>query len=139
MKEVRERSAGIILFVEEDERRYLVLEKKKSVDFPKGKNEEGETDRDAAIRETYEETGIKNVEFVPGFRKRIRYVFQRRGKQYKKNVTFFLGRVKSNKVKISKEHKSYSWLTAKEALKKFPFRNHKNLITSAEKHLSKSN
>ena len=66
MKE--EVSAGIILFNDVDKRKFLLLNyPSKHCDFVKGKMEKDETPHETAIRETKEETGISDVEFIDGF------------------------------------------------------------------------
>ena len=55
----KEVSAGIILFNEQEERKFLLLNYPSGHwDFVKGKMEEGETYQTTALRETKEETGI---------------------------------------------------------------------------------
>ena len=68
MKE--EVSAGIILF--NDNKDFLLLNyPSKHWDFVKGKMETGETEHETALRETNEETGINDVEFLDGFKEEI--------------------------------------------------------------------
>lgn len=116
-------------------RKYLVLLKKNRTDLPKGKLEKGESDKQAAVREVQEETGLRNVRVIKGFKKTRRYTYSRGGKEIKKTVTFFLGSAPRRKIILSKEHKGYLWLTPNEAKKQLKFRNYRSLITAAEKHL----
>ena len=89
MKE--EVSAGIILFNEFNERKFLLLNyPSKHWDFVKGKMEEGETYHETALRETKEETGILDVEFLNGFREEIEYlIFVQTIKTFIKKLYFF--------------------------------------------------
>ena len=66
---IEERSAGIVLFREsDDEILFLLLHYPTGHwDFVKGKIEKDESAQITAIRETKEETGITDVEFIEGF------------------------------------------------------------------------
>lgn len=132
----QETSAGIILF-SGNPRRYLFLLQRSSIDFPKGKVESGETHKEAALRETKEETGISSVEIVPGFRERISFTFKREKKKIHKSVTFFLGETQKRKVRLgTKYHKGYLWLKAKTAISRLRFKKQKDLIRKAEEFLN---
>ena len=90
MKE-EEVSAGIILFNEKIKRKFLLLNyPSKHWDFVKGKMEKGETPHETAIRETKEETGISDVEFIDGFEEEIEYYFYADKQEIHKKVIFFL-------------------------------------------------
>lgn len=58
--------------------------------MPGGKIEEGETPEQAAIRETFEETGYK-IRLLPGQRLRRRYDFEWNGQFFASDVIFFVG------------------------------------------------
>ena len=128
-----ERSAGVIVYREP--RQYLLLLKKRSVDFPKGKLERGESLAQAAVRETREETGLL-VELDPSFRRTIHYKYAREGVQIDKTVTFFLARVEhGQRVTVSKEHKGYAWLTLPRLMRRLSKKNAKWLVNEAERYL----
>ena len=94
MKE--EVSAGIILFHEMHERKFLLLNyPSRHWDFVKGKMEKDETPHETAIRETREETGISDVHFIDGFREEIEYYFYADNQEIHKKVIFFLGKTKT--------------------------------------------
>ena len=90
MKEV---SAGVVIFrKEESDARFLLLHYPSGHwDFVKGKTEDGETLRQTALRETKEETGISDIEFVDGFKEQIRYDFQHNGTPINKKVSLLFG------------------------------------------------
>lgn len=69
-----EKTSGAVLYTEKDnERRYLLVRTKSGhIGFPKGHVEYGETERESALREILEETGIK-AELCDGFR--MEYTF----------------------------------------------------------------
>ena len=75
MKE--EVSAGIILFNDNEDRKFLLLNyPSKHWDFVKGKMEKGETPHETALRETKEETGITDINFINGLEEEIEYYFK---------------------------------------------------------------
>ncbi len=102
-------------------------------DFVKGKIEHGEDLHQTAVRETKEETGISDLEFIDGFEEKINYNFQFEGELIEKEVVFFLAKTKTHKINISHEHLDYTWLDYKEALEKVTYQNAKNILTRANK------
>lgn len=104
-------------------------------DLPKGHIEKGETPEEAAIREIFEETGIKDVEFIAGFKETIKYFYKRSSKIFFKTVIFFLAETKTKEVKISFEHEGYEWLPYEKALKQLTFVNAKKVLKKANGYL----
>lgn len=135
----KERSAGFILFKEENNKReYLLLKHKKNHwDFAKGHIEEGEEKIDAAIREVREETGITHLEIIDGFEEDINYSFIKDGQIVDKNVTLFLARVKDDNIKISNEHSAYLWVPYEEAYKLLIYVESRDVLEIAEQFLNK--
>ena len=130
MQEISERSAGIVLFREEDSRKMFLLLHYPSGhwDFVKGRIEKGEQEKQAAIRETKEETGITDVEFIDGFEEKIHYSYQYDGKLVRKEVVFFLGMTKTSTVTLSDEHLDHIWLEYDDAYSKTTYQNAKGLL-----------
>lgn len=102
-------------------------------DFVKGKIEQGETLHQTAVRETKEETGISDLEFVEGFEEKINYNFQFEGELIQKEVVFFLAKTKTDTVNVSHEHLDYTWLDYENALEKVTYQNAKNILSKANK------
>lgn len=102
-------------------------------DFVKGKIEQGETLHQTAVRETKEETGISDLEFVEGFEEKINYNFQFEGELIQKEVVFFLAKTKTQTVNVSHEHLDYTWLDYENALEKVTYQNAKNILSKANK------
>jgi bis(5'-nucleosidyl)-tetraphosphatase len=128
-----ERSAGVIVFRDTPTGRlFLLLDYGRYFDFAKGHVERGETDEEAAVRETREETGIDDLSFVPGFAHEITYFFRhaKRG-LIRKTVVFFLASTGTEKVRISHEHVGYAWLDADAALKKVKYPSAKEVLAAA--------
>ncbi len=79
--------------------------------------ERRETSREAAIRETFEESGIRNedIDIAPGFRAVQRFTFKKGHDQILKVVVFYLAETKKPDVKISSEHEGYGWFLYRDA------------------------
>ncbi len=127
---IKETSAGAIIFRKD---KYLILHYEKDYwGFAKGKLEKGETEKEAAIREIREETGIKDIKFIKGYKEEEKYFYKnKKGQLINKKVIFFLAESKKDKVKISWEHKGYKWLKFEDAMKILKFKNHKELLKKA--------
>jgi tRNA nucleotidyltransferase (CCA-adding enzyme) len=148
----RERSAGVIVFRASVERarEYLLLDYGKYWDFPKGHLEPGESDRDAALRELGEETGIGpgEIELIAGYQREVTYFYRaskrqsgrgaggRAGSLIRKDVCFFLGRTTAAQVTISDEHVGYAFLPAAEAIGRLKFPTARELLRLAEELLA---
>lgn len=127
---MEEHSAGFVVFRDGE---FLLLHYDAGHwDLPKGHIEKGETDQQAALRELEEETGITDVEIVPGFFHRINYFFKRDGRLISKDVVFFLAKVKDNRIKLSFEHKNFDWLPFTEALNKLTFNSAREVLKKAK-------
>ena len=134
MKE--EVSAGIILFNDNKSRQFLLLNyPSKHWDFVKGKMENGETTYETALRETKEETGISDVEFLDGFEEEIEYYFRAENQDIHKKVIFFLGKTKTLDIILSHEHLDFIWLDYDNALNKITYDNAKNLLKKSKEFL----
>ncbi len=141
-----EKSAGGVVFREEDGKKYFLLLHYRRIndakgehtywDFPKGHVEEGETEVHTLFREVEEETGIKGLKLIEGFRETIKYFFNLKGTLVNKEVVFFLCETKTKEVKISSEHIGFEWLEHREALSRLEFRNSKEILAKAHEFLS---
>ena len=132
-----EKSAGIVLFRNDsDKNEFLLLNYPQGHwDFVKGKIEQNETSHETALRETKEETGITNIEFVDGFEESVEYDFRFKKENIHKKVIFFLAKTNEKNIKLSHEHNDYLWLEYNDALKKTTFENAKNVLTKANEFL----
>ena len=141
-----EKSAGAVVFRKENNKIYYLLlhypssakAPKEYWDFPKGHVEKGENEIETAKREVEEETGLKDVEFVKGFKEWIKYFFKFKGKNVLKFVTFYLAETKTKNVKVSFEHLGFEWLSFEEAIQKLTFKNAKEILKKANRFLEKN-
>lgn len=134
MQETFERSAGILLYRELAMKKFFLLLHYPSGhwDFVKGRIEKNENEKQAAIRETQEETGITDVEFIDGFEEKIHYTYQFFGKIVQKEVVFFLGKTKTEEIKLSDEHLDHIWLEFDDAFSKTTYQNAKSLLQKSK-------
>ena len=134
-----ERSAGAVVFRRENKKiKYLLIQYGWGHwEFPRGLIEKRESLKEAAKREIEEEVGIKDIQFIPGFKEWIKFFFKLKGKNIMKIATFLLAETKTKKIKLSYEHKDYAWLEYQEALEKFTFKNAKEILKKANQFLMK--
>jgi len=138
-----EKSAGAVIFRRENNKIYYLLlhypssakAPKEYWDLPKGHIEKGEKEIETVKREVEEETGLKDIEFVEGFKEWIKYFFKFQEKNIFKIVTFLLAETKTKEVKVSFEHVGYEWLSYKEAFEKLTFKNAKEILKKANDYL----
>ena len=133
-----ETSAGIVLFRStSNENEFLLLNYPQGHwDFIKGKMEKNETPRETALRETKEETGISDIEFIDGFEESVEYNFRFNNENIHKKVIFFLAKTETlQTVSLSHEHNDYLWLAYNDALKKTTYGNAKNVLSKANELL----
>lgn len=132
------KSVGSVIFRRNKEVMYLVLQYGLGHwDFVKGIEEKGEKEKATAARETVEETGIKDLIFVEGFRERISYFYRWEGKLVSKSVVFYLAETKKKRVKLSSEHTDFKWLTFPEATKQITFDNSRKILEKADMFLKR--
>ncbi len=110
--EKHQTSAGIVLFRKEGSDILFLLLRHPAGhwDFAKGKIEKGESARQTAVRETWEETGITDINFVDDFESSIKYDFKRKGMLIHKTVIFFLAETSTKDISLSHEHIDYTWM-----------------------------
>ncbi|MBQ4101003.1 MAG: NUDIX domain-containing protein [Oscillospiraceae bacterium] len=132
-----EKSCGAIIFKMDNNIYKLLLIKHKNSghwSFPKGHIEGNETEIETARREVFEETGVEFL-LKDGFREVVRYSPK---PSVMKDVVYFLGETKSNKVIIQQEEVSaFKWVSLDDANKIVTFDNDKFLINKACEYLQK--
>src|SRR5208283_284175 len=134
MKE--EKSCGIIVFREDPGRKFLLLHYEEGHwDYPKGHVEKGETELETARRETEEETGITELDIIPGFREIMGYFYKRDRKTFHKEVIYFLAQTNQSAVTLSNEHIGFEWLGYEDAYSRLTFPNAKDMLKKAQSFL----
>ncbi len=134
---INQTSAGVVLFQNvSSEKLFLLLNYPQGHwDFVKGKIEENETLYETARRETKEETGISNIEFIDGFEENIEYDFKFKREDVHKKVIFFIAKTDTKKICLSHEHNDYLWSGYSESLKKITYQGSKNILIKANEFL----
>ncbi len=105
--------------------------------LPKGHIECGETIEAAAIREVFEETGVKAEIIAP--LPNITYFFMEKGTPIKKNVAFFLMKMITQDFQPNEETESLIWCDEKEAINLDKYTSEINVIKEAFTLLAKYN
>ena len=133
---MNEVSAGVVIFREDSKLLFLLLYYPSGHwDFVKGKIEENENTHQTVVRETKEETGITDLDFVDGFEESIEYDFRYEGELIHKKVIFFLAKTSIEKINISHEHLDYVWLEFEDALEKTTYKNARSVLSRANQLL----
>ncbi len=132
-----EKSCGAVVFFRRNENRtYLLLHYEGGHwDFVKGHVEKDESEIETVRRETEEEAGITNLEFLNGFRERISYYYKRAGRTVYKEVIFYLVESKTESVRLSREHVGFDWLPYDKARERLTFKNAKEIVRKAQEFL----
>ena len=131
----REKSCGALVFRKNEGAYDLVLLRHKfggHWSFPKGHVEQGENERQTALREVREETGL-SIRLLDGFRESVEY-FPKPG--VKKQVVYFLGKALGEVLTPQEEEISeVHWIPIDKAAEMVTFANDKRLIRLAKKRL----
>ena len=129
-----EKSAGAVLYeIINNEINYLlILDFNNNWGFPKGHLENGETNEQAAIRETKEEVGV-DVLLDTNFKRELIYIMPNGIEKYS---IYYIGKY-SNQIptKQPEEIKEIRILPYNEALQLISFENIKNVLIEANNYL----
>jgi len=139
-RSVREKSVGLVLYRQTPQGPvYLLLHYPGGHwDFPKGHVERGEREKQTAIRELREETGITDAEILGSFRDAVRYTFRRGSRRVNKVVVYYIARTACAGVLLSDEHRGSAWLGASEAAERLTFANSRRIILDADSLIRKT-
>lgn len=136
---INEKSAGAVIFrKEQNEALFLLLHYPSGHwDFVKGKIEPEENLRQTILRETREETGITDLDFLDGFEESVEYDFQYDSKLIHKKVIFYLAKTHTEKIIISHEHVDFVWLDFEKAFEKTTYQNAKLILSKANQLINR--
>jgi len=81
-------------------------------DLPKGHVDDGETNRECALRELHEETGIaeKNLRIEEGFKYKDKYIVENKRGKKKKTLIIYLAELIDDVKIVPTEHEGYEWV-----------------------------
>ncbi len=134
---LNEKSCGAVVFRRKSgNTEFLLVKNKKGSNwgFPKGHIEKGETEKDTAIREVLEETGVQ-ITPLEGFRAISEY--HPKGKIVKQ-VVFFIAEMNGEEITIQQsEIDRFVWADYGLAMKLFRFNNDRNVLTKARDWLKR--
>lgn len=115
---------------------YLLLRNRRDgmPGFPKGHRDGDERDLETALRETREETGLSDLEVVPGFSTSIAYPVRKGAEARWKTVVYFRARWRGGEVTLSDEHTAHEWLPFPAARHRFTFDSLRDVLLRAACH-----
>ncbi|MCL1972863.1 MAG: NUDIX domain-containing protein [Endomicrobia bacterium] len=137
---LKEYSYGAVIYkIDNNELLFLLIKSKRSGrwGFPKGHIEKGETGIEAAKREIFEETGIKNIKFIDGFREEDVYIIdgtqpETKGSSAEKHSIYFLAEALSEPENYDKKEISdLRWVNFEDMQKLLYFLNQKKTAKQA--------
>ena len=128
----KEKSCGCIII--KDDEVLLIKHNKGHWDFPKGHMEEGETEKQTAIREVKEETNM-DVEIISEQKYRANYIIE--DKQIDKEVIYFIAKPLNSEIKPQETEVSIvEWVKIEEAIETITYETSKNILKQAKKDLN---
>ncbi|MDR0724283.1 MAG: NUDIX domain-containing protein [Endomicrobium sp.] len=138
---VRETSCGAIVYKIKYNNPVFVLVKTVQGNrwgFPKGHVEKGETEKQTTIREIFEETGIKQLQFDDDFRQEDIYIIDdektaKLGYKIEKHVIYFLALTNDEETLVydKNEISEITWVDFQKAKELLLFHNSKEVLNLA--------
>lgn len=112
---------------------YLIVYQSKSGTWsiPKGHIDEGETERETALREIFEETGLR-VALIDGFRKEMTYTVSAKAS---KNLVIFLAEADGEIVMRENEISDYLWADKETAIRRLGGRSIGHVLEAADNYI----
>ena len=133
----RENSCGAVVFTRESGGiRYVLVEQRSGqYSFPKGHVEPGETEEQTALREIWEETGLRPV-ILPGFRDGEAYEVRKKPGTMKDVVYFIAEYTDQSFAPSTTDAVSAGLFSFEEALEKLPTDSRRNVLIHANAFLA---
>lgn len=132
---IYEKSCGAVVFTREgDVIKYVLVQQKEGFyGFPKGHMEPGESEKETALREIYEELSLRPV-FIDGFVTTDEHPIP--GKDVMKQMVYFLAEFSDQDVVFQDEELlSAPLVTYEEAMNLFEYESSKRILTEANDYL----
>lgn len=135
-----EKSCGAVVYKTSNKGIKYLLLKSIGLDsywgFPKGHMEYSETEEETALREVFEECGLK-VNLIDGFRATDKYNIDN---FIEKEVVLFLGEADNSLIKIQVEEiEDYRWCNYEEAKSLLTYESGRRIISETNKFLCERN
>lgn len=133
-----EKSCGAVMFTQQDGIRKFILITNISghIGFPKGHIELGENEIQTALREVYEETGVK-TQIIDGFRESYNYLING---FIRKKAVYYLAPFDVKDIKMNiMEISEYRLVDFKEALSYLNFKHDRDILTKANEFIDSMN
>ncbi len=133
-----EKSCGAVLYTEEEGKRRFMLIKNMSghVGFPKGHVEFGETEKQTAEREVWEETGVHTT-ICDDFREYYNYSVN---SFVRKQAVYFVAEFRIADIEMNiREISEYMLVTFEEGMKVLNYPHDRSILAKANKFISKDN
>lgn len=127
-----EKSCGAVMYTKKDGVRMYILITNISghIGFPKGHIEAGENEKQTALREIYEETGV-TTKIIDGFRESYHYLING---FIKKKAVYFLASFDEKDIQMNiREISEYRLVTFEEAYATLNFKHDKDILKKADK------
>lgn len=131
-----EHSAGAVVFTRRDGAvQYAIIQSLRGHHgFPKGHMEQGETEKETALREVQEEIGL-NVRLISGFRGIELYALPRKSNTFKQ-VVFYLAQSDAQMLHPQRtELRTAAWMPFSEAMQTLEFDDDRRILFEANEFL----
>lgn len=146
-----EKSVGAIIFrITHGQIEFLFMKYRNGHwEFPRGKVEDDETERETMQREIEEETGVSQLRVIDEFRETMKFSYKAHGQELidrkrdkscmyiHKKAVFYLAEAIDEDVVISHEHQKFRWLAFEDGYEKLTFKNAQAILFAAHKSLEK--
>ena len=132
-----EKSCGAVVFTRDHGLvQYLIIQSKEGFyGFPKGHIDPGEQEEETALREIWEETGLR-VELVEGFRTEDVHLFLKNGEQVMKRIVYFLGKFSGQVVRSQESELTGAFLMDyPTAMKAFQYESSRRFLKEANDYI----